>query len=328
MSSRQPTALASGYVALDVVQADEGTWLRAGGTAANVAAMLAYFGWKAGLIGVLGNDDAGTRVKQDLSRAGVETGRLKLRPGVGTPLVLHQIGPAGHRFRFGCAECGRAYRPHRPPSVQDARQILAATGMADVYFFDRPTASSLDIASSHQKGGKLVVYEPGTEASSGHKQAAGIADIVKFSSERLPLFGKALPRPQEAQLWVETAGPEGASFRIGAGRWRTIPAYAIDAVDPGGAGDWMTAAIIAGLPRQKRWTLPLVAQVLRRAQAIAALSCLLPGARTLATAMSPAQLNRMVRLLQAGQRPTLHYGSQVQRSTKNLCPRCHLPLSA
>jgi len=73
MNANPRSILASGFVALDVVRSDQGVWMRAGGTAGNVAANLAYFGWKARIAGLIGRDDAGRIASHDLSDGSVST---------------------------------------------------------------------------------------------------------------------------------------------------------------------------------------------------------------------------------------------------------------
>lgn len=320
------SVLASGFIALDVIQAPEWTRLRAGGTAANVAAILAYLGWRSAVVGVLGDDDAGPLVEQDLRLAGVDTSGLWLRPGVGTPLVLHQIKSSGHRFRFGCAQCGRAYRRHRPVSLSDVSHVLKNDTPPDVYFFDRPTVPALEMASIHRKAGRLVAYEPGSVGRpDAHRQAVDLADIVKYSEERLPLFADSLPGPRKRQLWIATAGIAGTRFRLGPTRWRALEALHVAASDAGGAGDWMTAALLTSLGSKESWTIPEVSRSIRHAQAIAALSCLVPGARTLADALTPKELSQEADRLAAGETPRLTYRLADESSLENRCPHCRLP---
>ena len=101
MSRARPSVLSSGLVALDVIRAPKGTCLRAGGTAANVAAILSFLGWRSAIIGRIGDDDAGPLVERDLRAAGVDTSHVDLSKEVGTPLVVHEIHETGHRFRCG-----------------------------------------------------------------------------------------------------------------------------------------------------------------------------------------------------------------------------------
>lgn len=67
MNTKPRSVLASGFVALDIVCSDQNVWMCAGGTAGNVAANLAYFGWKARIAGLIGHDDVGHIVRRNLS---------------------------------------------------------------------------------------------------------------------------------------------------------------------------------------------------------------------------------------------------------------------
>jgi fructokinase len=327
MSSERPSVLVSGYVALDVIQAAEGTWLRAGGTAANVAANLAYFGWRSSIIGLIGNDDAGPIVVEDLRSAGVDASGLRMRDDVGTPLVLHQVRPSGHRFRFGCPECGRPYRTHRSVSLKEVELVLERTGLADVFFFDRPSSSALEIAGQHHAAGRLVFYEPASAARPrAHQRAVALADVVKYSDERLPNFEHALPEARPGQLWILTAGKNGLHFRVGRRRWRTLPAVALEAVDAGGAGDWMTAALLARLGPTVRWTALGITRALEFAQAVAGLSCLVPGARTLGEALTPGELQLEAKRLVTENAPRVIYSLTRPAGDDGYCRVCRLPV--
>ena len=311
---RIPSILTSGYIALDVVQAPAGTWLRAGGTAANVAATLSWFGWHAAIVGLLGMDDAGPIVERDLRTAGVDTTGLRLRSDVGTPLILHQIAPSGHQFKFGCAACGRRYQRHRPLAVRDLDQVLSSDAKADVLFFDRPTASALELASAYRRDGRLVVYEPSSAGRpSAHRRASELANIIKFSQERLPLFGDSLGAPRDGQLWIITAGEAGTRYRIGTEPWRTVDAFHVGALDAGGAGDWMSAALLTQIVSMTDWSESAIQSAIRHAQAVAAVSCLVPGARTLSDVLSLEELIAEVARLLAGGTPRLSFrrGPQV-----------------
>jgi fructokinase len=151
---------ASGFVALDVVRRDKGVWMRAGGTAGNIAANLAYFGWKASIAGLIGRDEAGRIVSRDLSDAGVDSADLYQHGEVGTPLVLHEVNAKSHRFKFGCSVCGRPYYRYRPLAPPKVSKLLSSERLADVFFFDRPGAAALALAEAHAKASRLVVYEP------------------------------------------------------------------------------------------------------------------------------------------------------------------------
>jgi sugar/nucleoside kinase (ribokinase family) len=236
MDANPRSVLASGFVALDVVRRDQGVWIRAGGTAGNVAANLAYFGWKARIAGLIGCDEAGHIVNRDLLDAGVDTSNLYQHDQVGTPLVLHEIHGKTHRFRFGCSVCGRPHHQYRPLGPAKVSKLLSSERLADVFFFDRPRAAALTLAEAHAKAGRLVVYEPSSAGNpSAHMRAAACADVIKYSEEQAAKFEKYLPEsPPNYQLRIVTRGENGVLYRLGPEAWREQPTHSVSAVDAGG----------------------------------------------------------------------------------------------
>jgi len=326
MARSRRRLLAAGFVALDVVHATEGTWLRAGGTAANVAANLTFLGWSARLAAAIGLDDAGELVRNDLAQAGVDVSNLGRRSDIGTPLVLHQVVSRGHRFRFGCPSCGRRYSRHVPLRIEEAALVMKQPPVADVFFFDRPSRFALELATRHSEAGAFVAYEPSTVATrTAHRRAVRLSRLIKYSAQRAGLFRDALPRPREDQLFVVTEGSRGARFRLGIGRWERSDPFVVESVDPVGAGDWMTAALIDSLA-DRRWTASEVRSAVRKAQAFAALNCLVPGARLITSLIDARQLRQRVGLLIRGGSPSLALPRDEGASVlAGLCPTCRLP---
>jgi fructokinase len=331
MNAHPRSVLASGFVALDVVRSDQGVWMRAGGTAGNVAANLAYFGWKARIAGLIGRDDVGRIVSHDLSDAGVDTSVLYQDNEVGTPLVLHEIDGKSHRFKFGCSVCGRLYHRYRPLAATKVSELLSCERLADVFFFDRPGAAALALAKAHAKAGRLVVYEPSTAGYAGaHRRAAAYADVIKFSEEQATKFEKYFPEdPPNHQLRIVTRGDKGARFRLGPGAWREQPAHSVSVVDAGGAGDWMTAALLDSLELHRPWQVAEMEEAVRWAQGVAAVSCLVPGARLLASMLESGALRQQVQaLLNGGHLKAFKPKLGGIRRTSKRCERCRLPFMA
>jgi fructokinase len=331
MNANPRSVLASGFVALDVVRSDQGVWMRAGGTAGNVAANLAYFGWKARIAGLIGRDDAGRIVSHDLSDAGVDTSALYQHDEVGTPLVLHEIDGKSHRFKFGCPVCGRPYHRYRPLATTKVSKLLSCERLADVFFFDRPGAAALALAEAHSKAGRLVVYEPSTAGNAGaHRRAAACADVIKFSEEQAAKFEKYFPEdPPNHQLRIVTRGDKGARFRLGPGAWREQQAHSVSVVDAGGAGDWMTAALLDSLGLHRPWQAAEVEEAVRWAQGVAAMSCLVPGARLLASILESGALRQQVKEL-LSEEPPKAFEPKLRgiRRTSKRCEGCRLPFMA
>jgi fructokinase len=331
MNTNARSVLASGFVALDVIQCGQDVWMCAGGTAGNVAANLAYFGWKARIAGLIGCDDAGRIVRRNLFRAGVDTSELYQQNEIGTPLVLHEVEGQSHRFKFGCSLCGRPYHPYRPIATTKVSRLLRCERLADVFFFDRPGAAALALAEAHAKAGRLVVYEPSTAGSAdAHMRAADCADVIKFSEEQAAKFEKYFPEdPPNNQLRIVTRGDKGARFRLRSGTWYEQPAYSVSVVDTGGAGDWMTAALLDSLELHRQWQIAEVKEAMRWAQGVAAISCLVPGARLLASTLESGVLRQQVKELLSGEPPKALQPKLggIRRMSKR-CKKCRLPFMA
>ena len=172
--------LCSGYIALDLVSYKSRLIKRAaGGTAGNVAANLAFLGWRSSVAGFIGADAAGRRVQNDLRRSGVDTSDLTLREDIGTPLVLHDVQEAGHRFWFHCPECGRKFPKYRAIDEDQARN-LGERLHPDVFFFDRASSAMAVLAEKLSARGTTIVFEPSTQGREPER-CARAAHIVKYS---------------------------------------------------------------------------------------------------------------------------------------------------
>ena len=303
--------LSTGFVALDVILHGTDIGHAAGGTAGNVAANLSFLGWKAAAAGVLGDDPAGRQVLESLRETGVITDALALREDVSTPVVVHEVSDAGHRFRFGCPHCGRRFSYHRPLTVTGAKRCLG-TAIPDVLFFDRASSGALWLAGEMRNAGKLVVFEPAGLGDPGRFQRAlDVAHLVKFSHERARRF-EHLIGPVQGQIQVRTQGEAGVSWRRGSTAWKRIPGYRVTSmVDAGGAGDWMTAGILSALQSLNPTSLARedFGGVLRVAQSLASISCSALGARGLSRGMTSAQVRQAVTAVLA--RETHDFASSV-----------------
>jgi hypothetical protein len=97
-------------------------------------------------------------------------------------------------------------------------------------------------------------------------------------------------------------------------------------VDAGGAGDWMTAALLDSLGFHRPWPMAKVEEAVRWAQGVAAISCLVPGARLLASIMESEALHQQVQALLKGGTPKVFEPKfQGIRRTSRRCEGCRLP---
>lgn len=300
--SRLPLVVAAGYMPLDVILTHEAVSHRAGGTAGNVPAILAYLGWRAVLAGQTGDDFAGDVLLGDLRAAGVNTGQIHRAAGMQTPRLVHSVRPDGHSFAYRCPQCGCKFPRSRPLTLDQARRCAEDHPSADVYFFDRANAGTLWLAEYYSQKGAVVVFEPSVPANAESLgRAAAVAHVIKHSDDRsvggLDDIGV---RPRRGQLRIVTHGAEGLELRLGAGRRRRFAALATLAVDTGGAGDWTTAGFISVAVRRGQLQEGFIDDGVRLGQALAALNCTAVGARGLMCLSRRTVLQRARTVLKEG----------------------------
>lgn len=303
MSVAERSIFCAGYVALDiVVQADKVTHA-AGGTAANVAAILGFLGWDSSVVGEIGNDAAGLRVKQDLRAANVSIQYLRSTANCLTPSVVHWIEPGGHHFAFVCPKCGIPLPRSRPLTLAQARAIQESAEPPDVYFLDRLNAGTLLLAEHFSEKGSLVVFEPSRPyAPKMLDRILKIANIVKSADDRTTGI-EDQPTTNRNQIRIVTHGAKGASHSIGEGEWKVSRGFSYPTVDAGGAGDWLTAGLLSALDPNAFAS--SIEDAMTWAQALAAVSCGSPGARGLARQQSAQHVVRSVSFLQQHGQPVV-----------------------
>jgi fructokinase len=339
MSDSPPrTAVCAGYMPLDIIDGGDRVWRRAGGTAGNVAAILAFLGWKSSLAGRVGDDEAGSELLGDLHEAGVDSGLLQREAGAATNRLVHRIGVAHNRYLFTCPNCNQRLPRSRPLTLSQVEKIVSTISSADVYFFDRANAATVELAERYAASGALVVFEPSMPANAGLLQRAlAAAAIVKSSDEHGPLPDQVCAPPPSGQLRVVTEGAAGVRFRLGRGRWKRLAAYSVPAVlDAAGAGDWMTAAIIDALGHRGRGIDNRAAiEALKVGQSLAALNCRLPGARALAEGRTLAEVLHLarsfglaVRLRDHGEHMTMPAEPADAAPQPRTCGWCLLPAAS
>ena len=316
------TALCGGYVVLDLILSGDGVRRVAGGTAANVAAILSFLGWETSVIGRIGQDEAGELVRTDLRQAGVDTELLRLDAAAVTPVIRHSASRGRPQYRRGCRECKQGSANYVHLAESEAESIVER-GLANVFVFDRPSPVNLALAEAHAEGGSTVLYEPSTSSTpTRHARASAAASIVKYSRQKQKNIEPRLAEPHGTQIRVRTSGADGAEFSVGRGEIQHVPGYDIEALDAGGAGDWTTATLLDCLTTG--FSPPSVRDAVELAQSMAALSTLMMGARTLMLAGSRDSLWDEAARLRAGARPTLSATVPNEEIVEGRCPGCGL----
>ena len=339
-----PIIMGTGLISLDAVfLADNGTMPKywAGGTCGNVLTILAYLGWRSYPVGIIGKDEAGALVIEDVKRVGVRTRFLERDDKHQTPIVVEQIrkdvrGIARHRFIWTCPNCGAQLPGYRTVPIKRAQILAEKLPIPEVFFFDRVSRGILHIAETCAAKGALVVFEPsGVKEAKLFQEAVSISHIVKYSHQRMGHL--KLPAYPVPLLEVETFGEAGLRYRLGNGfsaptqQWADMKAYAVDLVkDTAGAGDWCTGSILNtlgsnGLEGLKSATEKDVIEALHLGQAFAALKCSYEGARGVMYTFTRKKLEQRVRQILTDKKtpaPQENGERRLSEALRGICPKC------
>ena len=292
--------LAIGEALIDFIVADgapdlasaTGFTARPGGAPANVAVALARLGLPAAFAGTVGDDPFGRRLQFDLAAQGVDVSRVTPCPAATTlAFAWKTAGGDGQFWLLRNADLALT------PAMVERLAIdrLAALVVGSVALAGEPSRSAVTHASAIADQAKTpVVFDVNLrpslwpdlrEAAAACRAIARRATLLKLSvDDATGLFG-ALPDPvslfaaaaefaPSAQI-VLTDGERGAWFRVGSGVHH-VPAWTVAAVEPTGAGDAFTAALVKRLV-ERDWA-ALTVEDLRFAAAAGALATTKPGA--------------------------------------------------
>jgi fructokinase len=337
-SRRVIHCVGTGFIALDIIRStvDEFTTIErrhAGGTCANVLAILAYFGLRAFAIGRIGADAAGAELLDDLRRHRVDVSFIDEELGQRTPVVFQESlvdarGRARHRFSRTCPACGTTMPGYRPLLATKVSQVARALMPHDIFFFDRVARGPLELARRSRENGALVMFEPsGVKDKNLFAECLRVSHILKYSHERLNGI-EALTDEARVPLEIETRGAEGLRFRIHSSDcrhvWRSLPAFSVPTFrDSAGSGDWATAGLLTQIVAgENPITLlrdhTVVSDALSFGQALASINCSYDGARGLAYAMDSSSLLTLATQVLARGVPELRH----DRPPRQENPRC------
>lgn len=322
MLLKRRAVVAAGYMPLDVVLHGPHVSHAAGGTAGNVAAILAFLGWESCLVGETGNDPAGLAIREDLARFGVSADHLATGDGA-TARVVHRTGAIGHKFEFSCPVCGVKFPQNRRLTVGRADELARMLDPPPVFFFDRANHGTIRLAEHFAACGSQIVFEPAFGVDKPlARQAIAVADVVKVSAETTAAGRDAL-EGRVGQVQIVTYGSEGAEHREGTGPWRRSPAFdSSPIIDAAGAGDWTTAGFLDAASRGSDGQ---ISTALAWGQAAATVSCGFGGARGIAYSQSSETLRRTVQhVIDNRARPCLAADEPVipRFSADDACPTC------
>jgi fructokinase len=292
--------LAIGEILVDFIVGDGATSLeaaetfvaRSGGAPANASVALARLGLASAFCGVVGDDQFGSRLKSQLTAEGVDTSRLRQSNEAATTLAFAWKDPGGdgHFWLLRGADARLSEADANAAGVA----ALGALVVGSVALSAQPARCAIERAVDlARQFGVPVVFDVNLRptlwsdldsARPACEQVAQYSTLVKLSlDDAQGLYGSKVTPDAAietmlslgAGVVVLTDGERGCWFSSGSPA-TFVPAFRVEAVEPTGAGDAFTAAIIARLLGTS-WA-ALTIEDVRYAAAAGALATSRPGA--------------------------------------------------
>ena len=234
----------------------EGVDVRAGGSAANTAAVLGNFGLEVSIIARVGEDILADYALSDLREAGVDLSLVQEDAEDMTGLVFAAVTPDGERTFFSCrgANARTVLQSGDERRIEDTR-VLQVSGYALVESPQRDAAlRAIEVAHRTRVP---VSLDLGVEVTTTPRE-----DILNV----LPMVSMVFPN-QAVAKWLtgKESSPESVEALLGLGpgvvglKLREqgcligsaegifpVPSFQVDPVDDTGAGDSFDAGLILG----------------------------------------------------------------------------------
>jgi len=249
-----------------------------GGQTATAMAVCAKLGWTSRYIGSFGDDELGALARDSLIREGVDIGSSRTVPGATNQFAIVLVDARSGE---------RTVLWHRHPSLTMEGSAVPA---------DAVTSGRLLVVDCHETAAATQAARLARTAGiptiiDVERVRPGINDLLQqidaiIAAQAFPaeLTGyeepgralEAMAREFAAPLVCVTLGAEG-SLALTGGREVRTAAFQVDCVDSTGAGDAFRGGFAAGCLRIPNGD---IADVLRYANAVAALNCRALGARS------------------------------------------------
>src|SRR5437016_360076 len=268
---------------------------------------------------------------------------LRLNPVAPTPIVLERIarsknGVPKHRFLWNCPDCGAYFPPYRAVLRSQLDLIQERVDKPHVFFTDRVSRSTVELARHFRAKGSIVYFEPsGAGDPKLFREMLKHSTVLKYSAQRARSFSDLL-RSHNALLEIETFGEDGLRFRTRRNftSWHSLPAHEVAIKDTAGSGDWTTVGLLSALFRNGKCNLaaatkPDITSALEHGQAIAALNCEFEGARGAMYQLTRTRFLEEVGMIEE-KAPSTRKERKISLSqdisTSAICPSCNPKNSA
>ncbi len=246
-----------------------------GGMAANASAAIARLGGKVSLWSRVGDDDAGSIIRQQLQRAGVDTTHVRVFPGVRSPTAAVIVDKRGERLIVSEDD-------HALPLAAD---WLAVSDIATsrVVLSDLTWLEGTEAAFRAARSENIpTVLDVDLGSGQLLAKVIGLTDYAIFSAPAFRLFVEGADDQEQLERLIGlgvrhagvTMGAKGYTWINRDGAHGHQAAFQVETVDTTGAGDAFHGAFAWALAEGLG-----DGECARIASAVAALSCRGLGAR-------------------------------------------------
>jgi len=341
-SHKSNSCVGIGLITLDIIIDDlqkSRPLTHAGGSCCNVLTILAYLGWNSIPIGKIANDSSGKMIIHDLKKWGVDTSNISLDDSSGTPIIIEKLGKRrsganGHIFSLKCPVCGSFLPRFKPMTLREIRSRFSNTLETDVFYFDRVSPSSIELAKKYKKRGAFVFFEPPKiKNERKYQECYETADVIKFSDEKTNNSSIERLADLETPLLIETMGANGLQYQLKNKKWEhLLPFHVSNFIDAAGAGDWCSAGFIHYMHKYKNnsasdfFTEENIRNALTFGQCLSAINCQFIGARGSMYQLSKRAFDNTICKMMNGENPNLHLRKSASKkkidTIEQFCPKC------
>lgn len=256
--------LCAGLCCIDVINSGVENKTMLGGTAANIASVLAALGTQVDFLMAQYRGDSGKWLESALRRREIHP-LYFAETKFPAPKIIETLDRISgkHAFRTKCPVCDESIcKLVLPSAYQIDRKADIIDRCYNLIFYDRISAGIRKVAKESKQGWRF--YEPNSFRIYGNFiECAKTADVLKVSKEHFPdsYENRLLTdmRNTGIQLIIISLGENGLKISVRNHNnefadWSYIDSMPIQKlVDSSGAGDWMTAIFLSYFLQQYPW---------------------------------------------------------------------------
>ena len=221
-----------------------------GGKGANQAVAMAMLGAEVEMFGCVGDDAAGESLVKNLRDTGVETGHIKVVPGVPTGLAMFTVGENDNTIIVVAGTNDHVdidYVNEVKDSILECEIVLLQ--------HEIPQETVEYVIALCADSGVKVVLNPGPARPVKQETLEKVTYLTPNEHEAVILFGRDISFEEMMKKYPEklviTQGSRGVSTCLKSGEVILVPARKSNVVDTTGAGDTLNGAFTVAVTEGK-----------------------------------------------------------------------------